>query len=251
MTYICVKWKHASPDYPVLFYSELDDDRREVRKVEVFGNGRIGFATHDRAVGGTFIGKVRIPTLAEIAADGQFEPSEISAGEFEKVWAKRRRPLWRRRSVIIAGLIFMGLVYFSVFHFCSVPSKPGTPTSDYHGCHSSTSPDGRYICVVAEKNPQNQAGSQHIYSFGIIGVGPHEIASLPGEVLEINNGSIALSIQDPRWDVEGVTIFENAASPKKVAICVVRNGKQYWTDCRVAPSTATSASSLPTASSGF
>ncbi len=44
MKYIKVKWLHSHPDEPVLLYSELDKDRWETRKVEVFADGRIGFA---------------------------------------------------------------------------------------------------------------------------------------------------------------------------------------------------------------
>jgi hypothetical protein len=35
-----VGWKHQHPDDPVILYSELDGNRFEVRKVEVFRNGR-------------------------------------------------------------------------------------------------------------------------------------------------------------------------------------------------------------------
>jgi len=83
VTYILVKWKHTNPEYPILLYSELDDNRWEIRKVEVHADSRIGFASRNEAVGGTFLGKTPVPPMAEIAADLQFEPIEISAREFE------------------------------------------------------------------------------------------------------------------------------------------------------------------------
>jgi hypothetical protein len=41
---------------PVVLYSELDDNRFEVRKVEVFRDGRLGYADAVRSSGGTGLG---------------------------------------------------------------------------------------------------------------------------------------------------------------------------------------------------
>jgi hypothetical protein len=90
MNYIKVKWKHAFPTEPALIYGELDEGRWEVRKVEVFPDGHRGFASAAGSSGGTQLGKEPIPPLAEIAADSQFEPAEISGEEFEHVWANRQ-----------------------------------------------------------------------------------------------------------------------------------------------------------------
>ena len=91
MTYIKVAWKHTKSEYPVVLYSELDDDRWEVRKVEIFSDGRCGFASAAESAGSTGLGEAPIPVLAEIASDSQFEPVEITKEEFEDVWAKRKR----------------------------------------------------------------------------------------------------------------------------------------------------------------
>jgi hypothetical protein len=89
MIYIRVGWKHQHPDEPVLLYSELDEQRWEVRKVEVFRGTRCGYASRDEAFGGTLLGLCPIPELNAIGADPQFEPAEITQDEFEKVWAQR------------------------------------------------------------------------------------------------------------------------------------------------------------------
>jgi hypothetical protein len=39
MNYVRVEWKHPHQDEPILLYSELDEERFEVRKIEVFRNG--------------------------------------------------------------------------------------------------------------------------------------------------------------------------------------------------------------------
>jgi hypothetical protein len=84
--YIRVFWLHSSPEEPVELFSELDEQRFEVRKVEVWADGRTGHAGQHTEVGGTRLGELPVPSLSEIAADPQFEPHEISAADFEKRW---------------------------------------------------------------------------------------------------------------------------------------------------------------------
>lgn len=42
--YLKVRWFHENSDEPVVLMSELDASRYEVRKVEIFADGRIGYA---------------------------------------------------------------------------------------------------------------------------------------------------------------------------------------------------------------
>jgi hypothetical protein len=88
ISYIKVKWLHNHFDYPVLLYSELDDARWEIRKVEIWADGRSGYASSIGNSGETQLGIEPVPDLAKIASDKQFEPIEISKAEFEEVWAK-------------------------------------------------------------------------------------------------------------------------------------------------------------------
>jgi hypothetical protein len=89
MIYLRVRWKHSLPDEPILLFSELDDARNEVRKVEVFADGRRGFSSAVEAFGGSRMSDEPIPSLAEIGLDPEFEPVEISAEEFEQFWTTR------------------------------------------------------------------------------------------------------------------------------------------------------------------
>jgi len=50
-SYIRVRWLHNHPDDPVELWSELDSERFEIRKVEVWHDGRVGFASRDRELG--------------------------------------------------------------------------------------------------------------------------------------------------------------------------------------------------------
>jgi hypothetical protein len=88
MLYIKVKWKHEHRDEPVLLYSELDDARWEVRKVEAFRDGTLGYASIFEEQKGTFLGLVEVPSFAEIESDPEFEPTEIAKEEFEEVWRR-------------------------------------------------------------------------------------------------------------------------------------------------------------------
>ena len=89
MKYIIVKWQHQNPGEPTLLYSELDDAGWEIRKVEVFADGRVGYADRSGTNGGTRLSIEPLPSLIEIATDPQFEPREIAKDEFEKVWTGR------------------------------------------------------------------------------------------------------------------------------------------------------------------
>lgn len=86
MEYLKVRWIHDSLSDPVLLMSELDSDRYEVRKVEVYADGRMGFASADRESSGTILGEKPIPPVTEIASDPQFIVEEFDRDSFEHAW---------------------------------------------------------------------------------------------------------------------------------------------------------------------
>lgn len=86
MKYLKVKWVHEFDDEPVLLYSELADDRSEIRKVEVFPNGDYGYAYDGGSKGTTQLSETTLPSEQEIGSDPQFEPVVITADEFRQVW---------------------------------------------------------------------------------------------------------------------------------------------------------------------
>ncbi len=65
-THIKVAWLHELVDEPVMPYSELDNERYETRKVEVFDDGHMEWADLSRESGTTGLGEVPVPDLAEI-----------------------------------------------------------------------------------------------------------------------------------------------------------------------------------------
>lgn len=84
---LLVKWIHAFPLEPVCICSEMNSDRSETRKVEIYVDGRMGFSNGEKSVGGSMLSTEPLPPLQEIATDPQFVPVEISQEEFEKIWA--------------------------------------------------------------------------------------------------------------------------------------------------------------------
>jgi hypothetical protein len=118
-SYLKCLWLHNVRDDPVVLYSELDPERWETRKVEVFRDGSKGWADARNEVR-SVLGEAPVPPLSEIAMDPQFQPREISAEEFESVWKRRmRRDLHpfsitadRLASTILAvlGALVVGLI---------------------------------------------------------------------------------------------------------------------------------------------
>lgn len=88
MRYIRVRWKHNIWGEPVLLFSELSDDAWEIRKVEEFRDGTLGFASESCSQGSTQLSEAPLPDPSVIASDQQFEPVEITKEEFERVWKR-------------------------------------------------------------------------------------------------------------------------------------------------------------------
>jgi hypothetical protein len=88
-SYIRVFWRHEAVNEPIELWSELDGDRYETRSLEIYRNGRVGYADATEEVGGTALCDLPLPPLAEIGSDPQFDPQEVSQAEFEVLWRQR------------------------------------------------------------------------------------------------------------------------------------------------------------------
>lgn len=91
MRYIKIRWKHSFDNDPVIIYSEIDDNDWEVRKVEVFKDGNLGFSDGVTEKSGTYLGQVPVPPMDIIAESSEFEPNIISKEDFEKKWVEATR----------------------------------------------------------------------------------------------------------------------------------------------------------------
>jgi hypothetical protein len=90
MIYLRVRWKHSDPGYPTTLYSEIDESRWERRKIDIYPDGRWGYADAREKVGETGLGEAPTPTLEELNANSEFEATEIQKSEFEKLWDVRK-----------------------------------------------------------------------------------------------------------------------------------------------------------------
>lgn len=87
MEYIKVRWVHELPDEPELLFSEIDEFRDEVRKVEVFKDGTMGYAGIEKRHRSR-LAECPMPTVEEIGEDEQFEPEIIDKAEFTDIWER-------------------------------------------------------------------------------------------------------------------------------------------------------------------
>lgn len=95
LEYLMMDWKHDKKKYPVKIYVEIDDQRYETRKIEVFLEGKIGFAFLDvefcEAEGGdTGLGDQKMPELQKLLSrnDTVLKTTIISKEDFELLWKK-------------------------------------------------------------------------------------------------------------------------------------------------------------------
>ena len=86
--YIKVIWIQNDDKSPVILYSELDKERWETRKIEIFADGSAGYANKDLEVGGTILSLTELPSNIDIQSRNEFELYEITVEEFERVWDK-------------------------------------------------------------------------------------------------------------------------------------------------------------------
>jgi len=86
-----VLWHHDLPDEPVVLYAEISSGY-EVRKVEIFRDGRHDYADTTCSTGTTMLGEIPTPADDEINQDPQFSATAIPASEFERIWQRATKP---------------------------------------------------------------------------------------------------------------------------------------------------------------
>ena len=89
MQYVLVEWDHDLDDEPYLIYSELDDVRRETRRVEFYRNGVTFSYGGERGNEGALAAEPFPADLRELKSEdieGDFIARSISAGLFYEIW---------------------------------------------------------------------------------------------------------------------------------------------------------------------
>lgn len=88
MEYLKISWLHPFKDEPELLYSEIDAQRYESRKIEIYPDGSFGIASPQFHFGGTALSGLVMPEIEEFSEDTQLISEQISAAEFEGIWNK-------------------------------------------------------------------------------------------------------------------------------------------------------------------
>lgn len=87
MDYVLVEWAHDLDDEPYLVYSELDGDRREMRKIEFFRNGICFSYGAERGNEGALADVPFPEDLRTITGEaGECTARPISRQLFQEVW---------------------------------------------------------------------------------------------------------------------------------------------------------------------
>jgi hypothetical protein len=88
LRYIDVYWKHESEAYPIRLVSEVNLDNFEIRKIEFFSDGTIGYANEISGSSTTELGTHEVPNIEDINSDPIFTAKIISKQNFDKLWLK-------------------------------------------------------------------------------------------------------------------------------------------------------------------
>ena len=95
MRYVHINWIHDFKAEPIHIYSEVGDDDYEIRKVEVFPDGKLGFASDALTQHGTELGDQPFPVLEEINGKDEWEEmigQQIDQSTFEAMWQAAIKP---------------------------------------------------------------------------------------------------------------------------------------------------------------
>ena len=88
MRYIDVNWLHDLDEEPYRLVSEIGPDQYEIRKLEFFRSGKVGYASSIARTENTNLGIAEVPTLEEINSQSEFNGQNISKQQFEQLWQK-------------------------------------------------------------------------------------------------------------------------------------------------------------------
>ncbi|GGG68032.1 DUF6881 domain-containing protein [Paenibacillus radicis (ex Gao et al. 2016)] len=86
MRYICWEIISYEERVPQTIYSEIDDFGYEVRKIEKYFDGTVGYASHDREEGKTLLADQMIPTVDELNMENGIRARHLTSDEFKKLW---------------------------------------------------------------------------------------------------------------------------------------------------------------------
>ncbi|MGW3460107.1 DUF6881 domain-containing protein [Streptomyces olivaceoviridis] len=86
LEYWKVDWAHEVQSKPVRFYSEIGSDGYEVRKIQLYRDGRILKADKFHECTEVGLSEVPVGSIDDVANQPDFAAFSISPEEFERAW---------------------------------------------------------------------------------------------------------------------------------------------------------------------
>ena len=87
MRYLLAEWTYQEEDEPYLIYSEMDEERRETRRVEFYRNGITFSYGGERGNEGALRREPFPEDLRDLQTpEGELSAREISPGLFYEIW---------------------------------------------------------------------------------------------------------------------------------------------------------------------
>lgn len=90
MRHIKVEWNHNFSNEPSIYYHEIGEDNWEVRRVQVYKDGRREWADEDHETSTAGLAEIPISSITDINSQSEFDAREISSNEFETEWTRAR-----------------------------------------------------------------------------------------------------------------------------------------------------------------
>ncbi|MDG4831586.1 hypothetical protein O7627_20100 [Solwaraspora sp. WMMD1047] len=87
MRYVKVEWEHDFPDDPVLYFSEIGEDDYEIRKVQLYRDGRTEWANGNHETATVGLAEIPFPSVEEISSQSDCRAELITSEEFERAWS--------------------------------------------------------------------------------------------------------------------------------------------------------------------
>ncbi|GAA4531135.1 DUF6881 domain-containing protein [Amycolatopsis samaneae] len=92
--FLRVEWRHDFEVEPVETFGEIGEDGYEIRRVEVYRDGRMDWADAVRETDRVFLAEAPMPPLEEINAQAEFSAATMERADFEAMWERARTEGW-------------------------------------------------------------------------------------------------------------------------------------------------------------
>ena len=86
MQYSRLQWTHSSPGEPIEIFSEYDENGWERRKIEMFKDGSVSFASITESIGDSKLSLIPRPPDEEVVDEPEFRVFEMTKEQFERAW---------------------------------------------------------------------------------------------------------------------------------------------------------------------